>query len=54
MLKKAHDPLNQHLTLLINQTISPGVFPNALQISCVSGVELNFFYRLSLGKVSVC
>ena len=33
MLKKAHDPLIQPLTLLINQTLSTGIFPNALKIS---------------------
>ena len=33
MLKKAHDPFIQPLTLLINQTLSTGIFPNALKIS---------------------
>ena len=33
MLKRAHDPLNWPLTLLINQTLSTGIFPNALKIS---------------------
>ena len=33
MLKKAHDPLIRPLTFLINQTLSTGIFPNALKIS---------------------
>ena len=33
MLKRAHDPLIRPLTLLINQTLSTGIFPNALKIS---------------------
>ena len=33
MLKMAHDPLIRPLTLLINQTLSTVIFPNALQIS---------------------
>ena len=33
MLKRAHALLNRPLTLLINQTLSTGIFPNALKIS---------------------
>ena len=33
MLKRAHDPLIRPLTMLINQTLSTGIFPNALKIS---------------------
>ena len=33
MLKRAHDPLIRPLTLLINHTLSTGIFPNALKIS---------------------
>ena len=33
MFKRAHDPLIRPLTLLINQTLSTGIFPNALKIS---------------------
>ena len=33
MLKRAHDPLIRPLTLLIKQTLSTGIFPNALKIS---------------------
>ena len=35
MFKKAHDPLIKPLTLLINQSIFPGVLPNDLKISRV-------------------
>ena len=33
MLKKAHDPLIRPVTLLINQTLSTGIFPKSLKIS---------------------
>ena len=33
MLKKAHDPLIRHVTLLINQTLSTGIFPKSLKMS---------------------
>ena len=33
MLKNAHDPLIQPVTLLINQTLSTGIFPKWLKIS---------------------
>ena len=33
MLKKAHDPLIRPVTLLINQTLSIGIFPKSLKIS---------------------
>ena len=33
MLKKAHDPLIFPVTLLINQTLSTGIFPKSLKIS---------------------
>ena len=36
MLKRAHDPLIRSLTLLINQTLSTGIFPNALKISRIN------------------
>ena len=33
MLKKTHDPLIRPVTLLINQTLSTGIFPKSLKIS---------------------
>ena len=33
MIKKAHDPLIKPLTLLINQTLSTGIFPSELNVS---------------------
>ena len=35
MIKKAHDPLIKPLTLLINQTLSTGIFPSELKVSRV-------------------
>ena len=35
MIKKAHDPLIKPLTLLINQTLSTGIFPSELKVSKV-------------------
>ena len=33
MIKRAHEPLIKPLTLLINQTLCTGIFPNDLKIS---------------------
>ena len=35
MIKKAHDQLIKPLTLLINQTLSTGIFPSELKVSRV-------------------